>query len=601
MKVFFILLAMLPAISFRANAEPYRIIYAADNPQGEVTSDKTSLKGKCVKRSGDWQPIFSAMLPDKGENFKIWIRYHGSAVQLKGVNKAGAQKELAWIWAAPTEWTWASFGTFNRSQIGERVLVIRGQAPTPTYIDALVLSPEDTFNPSIELIPISDSIPIQLLIDWKNVIAHASKISYSLNAFVGFDPASTSNERYQKNMAYMNPGIVRLHNMGLLGDSKKDASGWVDTPHKRWDKEKIGKALKNAYLYHPHLLINIPGWPDWMDKDKDGYLDKDQFDAYARFCAELVRIVNKDFKKKALYWEITNEKDGVYYTDLHSDGGRGGLKDPTKPDRIEELAAIYNRCAIALKKADSSIKVGGPAFTRPDLLPGVRRFIKAASNNLDFLSYHAYASGTVADSDSFIFDRTIILGQATADIVKILKESSPSKYIPAFLDEYNISWNWETRDPRMADNRSAVFDALAIKEVVNSGAAACMAWNEKDGIYGKTDNEDKLRPAAHLFHLLNSWFVGDSVMITADLPGVVNVYAIQNTDKKGCSILLINRTERTRKVQISMEGWTGGRKLFARGEITRAGYTAPMGLIEINPKTIMEVPALSVVALVTNQ
>ena len=65
------------------------------------------------------------------------------------------------------------------------------------------------------------------------------------------------------------------------------------------------------------LLINVPNWPDWMDADHDGFLDADQTDAYARLCADLVRIVNGDLKKRVVYWEVTNERDELYFVNFH--------------------------------------------------------------------------------------------------------------------------------------------------------------------------------------------------------------------------------------------------------------------------------------------
>jgi hypothetical protein len=412
------------------------------------------------------------------------------------------------------------------------------------------------------------SPPVAITVDWKRGVASATPRSYGLNAFSGFDPAITTNPTYQANLRFMAPGLLRLHNWGMMGDSGKDSSGWIDTTHQRWDAAKIKAALAGFSLYQP-LLINIPGWPKWLDKDKDGFLDSDQTEAYAQFCAQLVQIVNHDLKKRVVYWEVTNEQDGRYFVDLHTNGSWGPLKDAARPDRVEELANIYNRCAAAMKAVDPMIQVGGPAIERPDLTEFVRRFARVAGRHLDFFSYHAYASGSAADMDDAVFDRAVGFGEAAQVIVETLRAESPSHPIPLFFDEFNISWTWETRDSRMTSVKGAVFDALAITSAVTHGTAVTAAWNECDGIYGKMDNDYHLRPSATLYHWLNTDFVGKVASVISTDPKSVAAYAVL-TSAGWKSLLLINRSAQDQ--QITLSGWPGSRvtvQCLASSGITR--------------------------------
>ena len=127
---------------------------------------------------------------------------------------------------------------------------------------------------------------------------------------------------------------------------------------------------------------------------------------------------------------------------------------------------------------------------------------------------------------------------------KALTAAVPGRSIPLFLDEYNVSWTWETRDPRMTDVKSAVFDALAVTSAVTHGAAGTAAWNECDGIYGKMDDAYHLRPSATLFHLLNAHMIGPVVSAVSADPQSVVAYAVKTA--RGRSLLLINRTARAR-------------------------------------------------------
>ena len=122
----------------------------------------------------------------------------------------------------------------------------------------------------------------------------------------------------------------------------------------------------------------------------------------------------------------------------------------------------------------------------------------------------------------------------------MLTEISPDRRIPIHLNEYNISWTWETRETRMVDHKGAVFDALCFVEFATNGLDVSNAWNERDGVYGKMSKEYELRPAAHVFHYVNSWMKGDAVAVESSDPEKVVVFAAKNNGKAG--LLVINRT-----------------------------------------------------------
>jgi hypothetical protein len=320
-------------------------------------------------------------------------------------------------------------------------------------------------------------------------------------------------------------------------------------------------------------MINIPTWPDWMDADRDGFLDRNQFDNYARLCADLVKIVNKDAQFNVKYWEVTNEKDDHYFTQFHDNGGWGGLKDSAKPDRLDELITIYNKAAVAMKKVDSSISVGGPGIARPDLQPFYVPFIKRTVNNLDFFTYHFYATGSASTADQDVYNATRAIGDYTNTIVQALKTASPNRTIPAILGEYNISWTWETRDPRMTNHKGVVFDALSIVRALSNGAFATLAWNEKDGIYGKMDDQGNLRPGGDFLRLLNQYMVGDRVSVTTSHESAVTPFAVSNSVLGYRSCLLINQSNDPQQVQIHFTGWTPNRRTLDTYTMSSSGYT----------------------------
>jgi Glycosyl hydrolases family 39 len=404
-----------------------------------------------------------------------------------------------------------------------------------------------------------DSPKITTTVDWNAIKGTVTSLGFGVNAFQGFRPDSFNSSTYQQNMLVMKPGLIRFHNGSALQDSSTP-DGLIDSARKSWDVKKVKSALAASVSafgqQQPQRMINIPTWPDWMDADRDGFLDRDRFDDYARLCADLVKIVNRDAHFKVKYWEITNEKDDRYFTQFHSNSGWGGLKDPAKPDRLNDLIAIYNQVASAMKKVDRNIRVGGPGISRADLQPFYVPFIKGTVDRLDFFSYHFYATGSADTPDAEVFNAARKVGDYTASIVKVLKETSPTRKIPAMLDEYNISWTWETRDPRMTNHKGVVFDALSTIEALSNGAIATLVWNEKDGIYGKMDDQCQLRIGGHFLKLMNQFTIGDYVLTATNNRDIINSFAVRNPGLGRRTYLSINRSNHAQQIQIKFTGWS---------------------------------------------
>lgn len=416
---------------------------------------------------------------------------------------------------------------------------------------------------------------ITATVDWNVVQGRTTGFNFGLNAFQGFRSQSFNQTSYRRNLSIMRPGLLRFHNASALQDSSTP-DGLIDTDLKTWDRQKIKAALTASFsafgANQPQRMINIPTWADWMDADRDGFLDLDQIDAFAKLCADLVRIVNKESQFEVKYWEITNEKDDRYFTQFRRDGGWGGLKDANKPDRLNELITIYNKAATAMKKVDPTIQVGGPALARSDLQPFYIPFIKGTVANLDFFTYHFYATGSASTPDPKIYQATQTIASRTETMVNALKAASPKRSIPVMLSEYNISWTWETRDPRMTNHKGVVFDALSMVRALEAGAIATLAWNEKDGVYGKMDDQSNLRVGGRLFQLLNQFLVGDRfTSVTSDKNAITSL-AVYNLSTQSRSYLLINHSNRSHTIQVNFRGWQPKNQRLTQHLISDSGY-----------------------------
>jgi xylan 1,4-beta-xylosidase len=223
----------------------------------------------------------------------------------------------------------------------------------------------------------------------------------------------------------------------------------------------------------------------------------------------------------------------------------------------------------AMKRADPAIKVGGPAVANSYAFDFHRRFIESAKQQLDFYSYHLYVSGSVGESDAGIMAKGTAAAGPTREIVQRLRAASPARPIEAILDEFNISWTWKVRDPRMTGSKGAVFDALTAVSAITAGADAAAAWNDRDGTYGKTGGKNERRPGAEWLHLSNEFLVDEICATTTSAEKALVPFAIRTG--RGQSLMLINRDSCAREVRLSLG--EGVEAPWQRHEISVTGAT----------------------------
>jgi len=416
--------------------------------------------------------------------------------------------------------------------------------PTPKIANGLFAEPDaDVAIKSAQSSADTTSAPVvaNIVIDWSKPTFVTTRRQFSLNIFGGFTPGEGANPLYRANLAYMNPGLLRFHNyVGMMSDYRKDKYGWMNADTKTWEPERIAETLDAASLPNAEVLITIGRWPDWMDKDKDGQLDEDCYQAFAQLCADLVRIVNIDQKRGVRYFEITNERDFVYWLRQKKEGA---------PMQVDKLAKIYLLCSEAMKKVDPSIKTGGPAACRGDLIDPLRQFALLTAPELDFLSYHEYATGDAKEPDISIYDKTNWIGKNIGQVRAMLDEVSPNRHIELHLNEYNICYAPELHDKRMTNNEGAVFDALTMIAFAQNGLDAGNAWNELDhNDYGKMDPDGNLHPGAHVYHYFNDWLVGRAVSAESDHHRQVVPLAVDADDHR--AFVLVNRSAAANRVHL---------------------------------------------------
>lgn len=111
--------------------------------------DEDALGTEYVWNPREYNPVFACKVPEEGEEWIIWVRYRGEAIQLKAVQEDGSQTEFNWLWNPPLEWEWRSFGAHNREELGESLLIIRSKGGAENSgLDAVFLAPTRGIDPN---------------------------------------------------------------------------------------------------------------------------------------------------------------------------------------------------------------------------------------------------------------------------------------------------------------------------------------------------------------------------------------------------------------------------------------------------------------------
>jgi len=336
----------------------------------------------------------------------------------------------------------------------------------------------------------------------------STSTSFGINANVtNWEIVSTpGNATFKREMARIAPRFLRIWG-GQYCDASQYKGCWISNlgrPNESWDAYAIKRTFQGYPTYGPHVIVTIASYPAYMQNPRSGKLLPAYYAAFADYCAELVKIINKE-NPGGLHvdmFEVLNEMEGSY---MYKGNG-------TALGRIVSLAAI------AMKAVDPTIQVAGNAFSYAGY-PETDNYlleVKAEGNPLDFISWHEYCVETPNYSTRSIWENgNEGKPSPLVTLMAAYLQQDLGHLIPMYVDEYSMNGSaWNPPDNRVHTAAETVYDALMLISYLHAGATGTARWDGSDDLYGMMawlDENFAYFPSAYLVTALNHDFIGSEV------------------------------------------------------------------------------------------
>ncbi len=408
-----------------------------------------------------------------------------------------------------------------------------------------------------------------ITVPWNTDLRNINPQAWGINVPTFYDPARSTNTSFMADIQTLTSKkpLIRLWDISIYDTTW----GWINSDG-TWNATKIKQAVQNLKNAGYQVIITIPG-P--VDGDLSTAAKRTTF---ANFCASLVQIVNIDGACAVKYWEIGNEIE----------------EDIT----ATQFSDVINKASVAMKLKDNTIKVGGIAtsWINNDYILDV---VDGSLSNIDFVSAHMYpgpwGNGNNADVLGR-YDDAQNEALKIADLKADLATLSPSKYIPIFIDEYNVA----TDDSELNfNNKGGVFDALFATNCVHNGADITNFWEMagEDTWFSLIKPDYTMYPIANYVTLLNNFFYGQEAhSASSGNKSIIDMFAAKSTagTTTTYALMLINRTASTQTVKLVYNGLSFTPSTLSEYKITSSGYTGPATVNWTGIKDGLSMPASSI-------
>ncbi len=362
--------------------------------------------------------------------------------------------------------------------------------------------------------------------NWSSVTGNINAMHWGYNDFSA-KTQLTLDKGFVDFGQKVNPGIVRIHQAGLIAE-------WTNANKKCWDTLKIKTCLDNATQGYENakVLLTFSDWPAFISTQQGTVpLDKEQ--ALEDYFAQLPGVL-KSINHRVDYYEFLNENDESYANGIG----------------IDKYALLIKRLSIRIKAEAAKLQltypvmVGGSAIRWPN--PAwYQPIIDLAGKYIDFFSWHHYAVGPVANgvseeqrNNDIFANVDWIAGSAIKDI-RSYATSKGCGNLKFFIDEFSVQYVWTPYEPRTHNNVGAVWYASIIKRMVDNKLDGAMCWNGKDGAYGLIRGDNSISAPGSLYIWGAKYLRGDVVKTTSTV-SKLEIMAVKATN--GHSVLLINRS-----------------------------------------------------------
>jgi xylan 1,4-beta-xylosidase len=362
---------------------------------------------------------------------------------------------------------------------------------------------------------------VQVSVDWNTTVSNVDPKLWGVNDEQITNPTSTANAGFNQYLTQLNPELIRVHHAGLADD-------WTDPTTKTWDVAKIKAGFENATGYaDAKIMLNVPWWPSWMGSSNTP-LPAAQEEAFINLFADLVIIMRDSVKRDVAYWEITNEREDTY----------------ARVGQLPVLWNLVNRIADRIRVLNPDAKLGGPALTWAN--PAwTESFLDICGPNLDFVSWHNYASGTPTTTNDRLF--FTLLDQIDGNTKYMLSAiEKRGLNLETYLTEYNVQWTWTPFEIRHANHVGAVFQACYLRRAALRNLNGVTVWHLKGNAYGLIDGSNAQRATGSLYRWGTQYLHGRMAASTV-ADSTVEVFPVRMPDGKR-SMLLMNKTASTRTV-----------------------------------------------------
>jgi len=355
--------------------------------------------------------------------------------------------------------------------------------------------------------------------------------------------------------------IIRVYEHGL----GKPCTYWDEnTRTGTWDWTNIDELLRRIFEIgaEPYVLLGFYSWelgrlsstPKGMLNDPvTGLPYPDQWGPY---CAEWVR----HFKQAGFavrYYEIINEPHHYFGW-------------PATQPKLDYYMKLFNAAAKAMRAVNPKVQLG----CDQSMMKNVLNYFISNGENLDFFSYHTYATGDLSAMDSEILQaaETKYISE-TANVYGVDKAREVYKAkrgidLPVIDSENNVNYCYSRgTDPRIQKVLGAVYNALVFRTFMLKNFVSnlyyCFATsasqeqlNPSGGAgFGMVNSDDNKPWYPYLVHKMlgQNLAVGDKLLETSSSSQDLRVIAWIHQEV--LNVLLICKVDAARTV--TFQGLTG--------------------------------------------